>query len=108
MKRLKKKMYKLRYLLLAQKDLIKITTYIAEELHNPQASLNLIDALDSSISHLQKFPYSYKVYQAIRPLKTEYRALPMRNHLVFYTVIEHQVEIHRIIYAKMNMDNIFM
>ncbi|OLN32593.1 hypothetical protein DSOL_1631 [Desulfosporosinus metallidurans] len=94
------------YLPLAQKDLRNITSYIADYLKAPKAAMDLVDVLDSSISRLQQFPYSCKVYQAIEPLEPEYRMLPVKNYLVFYVVTEHDVEIHRIIYAKMNLEKL--
>jgi len=95
--------HKLKYLPLAQKDLRNITSYIVDNLKAPEAAMDLVDTLDNSISRLQQFPYSCKLYQAIEPLETEYRMLSVKNYIVFYVVTEHEVEIHRIIYAKMNL-----
>lgn len=100
-------MYKLKYLPLAQKDLVNIMNYIAENLRAQKAAIDLIDALDSSILRLQQFPYSCRVYQSTEPLENEYRILTVKNYMVFYVVIENTVEIHRIIYAKMDIKNIF-
>ena len=36
----------------------------------------------------------------------EYRMLPVKNYLVFYVVTEHDVEIHRIVYSKMDITKI--
>jgi len=99
-------MYKLRYLPLAQKDLRDITNYIAETLKSPVAAMKLVDALDSSISLLKQFPYSCKVYQPVELLETEYRVLPVKKYMVFYAVKENEIEIHRIVYARMNFENI--
>lgn len=96
-------MYKLKYLPLAISDLSDITSYIAEV---PKAAMDLVDDLDHSIAQLQQFPYSCRVYQGIEQIGTEYRILPVKNYLVFYVVIEHEVEIHRIIYAKMNLERV--
>ena len=41
-----------------------------------------------------------------RQIETEYRALPVKNYLVFYVVKEDEVEIHRIVYAKMDLGKI--
>ena len=99
-------MYKVIYLPSAQKDLINIIDYIADTLKAPKAAMDLIDALDNSISKLIQFPYSGRVYQPIKSLEAEYRVLPVKNYLVFYVVTEDVVEIHRIIYAKMNIEKI--
>ena len=99
-------MYKLLYLPLAQKDLRNIMSYIADNLQAPKAAMDLLDALDKSFTRLQQFPYSCKVYQPIEPFEAEYRMLPVKNYLVFYIVTEHEVEIQRIIYAKMDIENL--
>lgn len=99
-------MHKLKYLPLALRDLGDITDYIANNLKAPKAAMDLIDALDNSISRLQQFPLSCKVYQAIKPLEAEYRIMPVQNYLVFYVVAEQEIEIHRIIYAKMNLEKL--
>lgn len=36
-----------------------------------------------------------------------YRRMVVDNYLVFYIVLEDTIEIHRIIYSKMNINNIF-
>ncbi len=96
-------MYKIRYLPLAKKDLFAITTYIAEHLKAPQAAMDLLEVLEKTISRLERFPYSCKVYQPIDPLAGEYRLLPVKNYAVFYVVKEQVVEIHRIVYARMDL-----
>ena len=99
-------MHKLVYLPIAQQDLKEIIGYITDTLKAPKAAMDLLDAFDESISHLKDFPYSCKVYQPVKPLLNEYRALQVKNYLVFYTVNEDTVEIHRIVYAKMNLEGI--
>ncbi|WP_206811094.1 type II toxin-antitoxin system RelE/ParE family toxin [Paradesulfitobacterium ferrireducens] len=96
-------MYEIRYLPLARKDLNDIASYIADHLKAPKAAMDLLDAMDESISRLQQFPYSCKVYQPIKALDAEYRLLPVKNYAVFYVVKERTVEIHRIVYAKMDL-----
>lgn len=99
-------MYKIKYLPLALKDLRDITDYITDTLKAPKAAMHLVDALDNSISRLQQFPYSCRVYQPMQSLEAEYRMLPVKNYLVFYVVTEYVVEIHRIIYARMNLEEL--
>jgi len=98
--------YDIKYLPLASKDLSNIVSYMADELKAPKAATDLINALDTSISRLAQFPYSCRVYQSEKSLESEYRVLPVKNYLVFYVVKEHVVEIHRVIYAKMNLSKI--
>jgi len=56
------KKYKLRYLKLAQADLLDIASYISGHLHAPQAAARLIDKLDQAISNLQQFPFFRSPY----------------------------------------------
>ncbi len=100
-------MYKLSYLPLARCDIANAVNYIAEELFAPKAALDLLDALDKSISHLINFPYSCRVYQPVKPLEQEYRIMSVKNYAIFYTVDEQNklVEITRVIYAKRDLSN---
>ncbi|MCY9666266.1 type II toxin-antitoxin system RelE/ParE family toxin [Paenibacillus alginolyticus] len=99
-------MYKLKYMSLALKDMRDITDYIADTLKAPKAAMDLVDAMDSSIAMLQEFPYSCKIYQPMKDLENEYRLLSVKNYLVFYVVKEQVVEIHRVIYAKMDLTKV--
>lgn len=100
-----KKPYEITYLPVARADLFDLVLYIAEHLHAPESALRIADAIDESVERLATFPYAYPVYRLIRPLATEYRLLPVENFTVFYTVLEEAktVEIHRILYAKMDL-----
>lgn len=98
-------MFEIRYLPLARKDLADIIDYIADHLKAPKAALDLFDSLDESISRLGQVPYSCRVYQPIKALTDEYRLLPVKNYAVFYVVKAQVVEIHRIVYSKMDLSN---
>lgn len=99
-------MYRLSYLPIANRDITYTVNYIAETLAAPKAALDLLEALDESISRLKDFPYSCRVYQPLKPLEQEYRILTFKNYAVFYTVNEQDklVEIYRLIYAKRDLD----
>ncbi|MCT2536707.1 type II toxin-antitoxin system RelE/ParE family toxin [Aquibacillus koreensis] len=99
-------MYELQYLPLALKDLRGITDYITDTVRDPEAAMDFLNALNDSISMLQQFPYSYRIYQSIQPLESEYRLLPVKNYVVFYIVKEEVVEIHRVVYGKMDLTKV--
>lgn len=86
-------MYEIGFLPLARKDLTDIANYISDHLKAPKAAMDLLNALDVSISRLEQFPYSCKVYQPIEMLENEYRLLLVKNYAVFYVVKEQMVEI---------------
>lgn len=99
-------MNKFRYLPIAQKDLQNIVLYFVDNLKSPKAAMDFIEALDKSILRLKQYPYSCRLYQSQEPLEFEYRFLPVENYLVFYIVFENIIEIHRIVYAKINLKKI--
>ncbi len=99
-------MHKIRYLPLARRDLTEIIVYISDHLKSPKAAMDLLNSFDESISKLEQFPYMFRVYQPIKELENEYRLLPVNNYAVFYVVKENIVEIHRIVYAKMDLAKI--
>jgi addiction module RelE/StbE family toxin len=96
------KKYKLRYLELAQSDLLDIVSYIGNQLSAPQAAANLVDKLDKAISRLERYPFSGAPYLKKQKLEDEYRFLVVEDYLVFYVVDDSVVEIRRIIYGRRN------
>jgi hypothetical protein len=58
-------------------DLRDFTDYITDAIKAPKVAIDLLNALDGSISMLQQYPYSYKVYQTIKDLENEYRLLKL-------------------------------
>ncbi|MGI6365589.1 MAG: type II toxin-antitoxin system RelE/ParE family toxin [Bacillota bacterium] len=95
-----------KYLPLALQDLEQITVYISNVLKAPKAALDFINAFDRAISQLQQFPYSGKIYRASQKLDKVYRVISVKSYLVFYDVTENEVEICRVIYARMRLDSI--
>jgi len=98
-------MYEITYLPIAKQDITDIILYISDRLNAPKAAMDLLDAFDHSISLLREFPYAHKLYRPVRTLEEEYRMIPVKNYAVFYVVREQDkvVEIHRVIYARMDL-----
>ncbi|MCJ7807072.1 MAG: type II toxin-antitoxin system RelE/ParE family toxin [Clostridia bacterium] len=99
-------MNELIYLPLVLKDLRDIIDYLVNTLKAPKAAADLIDALEKSLVRLQQFPYSCKLYQPQKKLGSEYRVMPVRNFLIFYVATDTCVEIHRVVYGRVNAKNI--
>lgn len=97
-------MYKVEYLPAAYRDMVDIVSYISNELGNVAAANKLGVGFVTAIDSLQDFPYSYPAYFPIKPLKHEYRRLPVGNYTVFYWVDEAEklVVVARAIYGKHN------
>jgi len=95
-------LYKLEYLPVARQDMIEIAQYISRELSNPMAAEQMAVELVEAGDRLAEIPYASPAYIPIRPLKREYRKLPVQNYLMFYWVneAEKMVTVARVIYAK--------
>lgn len=100
-------MYEISYLPIAKKDLTEIINYISDHLKAPTAAINLLEDFNEAILRLQQFPFSCKVYDSkVKDFENEYRFLQVNNYLVFYIVKENIVEIHRILYSKMDLSKL--
>ena len=96
----------IKYLSSFQQELDAIVDYISLTLEAPRAALSLVDELDKSINNLKIFPNAHRLYRPIKPIKTQYRILTVKNYLVFYVVLEKHIEIHRVIYKKRNLSQL--
>lgn len=97
-------MYKVEYLPAAYRDMVDIVSYISNELGNSAAANKLGIEFVTAIDSLQDFPYRHSVYFPLKPLKHEYRRLPVGNYIVFYWVDEAEklVVVARVIYSRRN------
>lgn len=102
-------MYKITYLPVARKDIENTILYIVNTLNAPTAASNLLSEIDKALSQIRQFPYSCKVFHTLFKTEYEYRILTVKNYLLFYIVKEDEkiIEIHRMIYSKMNISKIF-
>jgi plasmid stabilization system protein ParE len=101
--------HELEYLPVAKSDMHGIAMYIANELKAPVAAANLMREIRKKANNLRDMPYMYREYRSEPQIETVYRAMPVKNHIAFYTVCESRktVEIHRVLYARMDIDAIF-
>lgn len=77
-------MYRLEYLPLARQDMIDIVEYISKELGSPEAAARLAENLtETAEERLTEFPYANAAFFPLKPLKREYRKLPVQNYIVF-------------------------
>lgn len=92
----------------ARQDLLNIGDYIAIELCNPSAALNLTEKIYSALSAACTFPESgLKVNNEYITDKTV-KKLVVDNYLVFYKVVEslNALLVLRIIYGMQNYKDI--
>ena len=104
------KEYKLRYLPLFYEDVREKISYIRDELQNPSAADNLIDAVEEAI--LKRLPVceSFEPYHSSRKREYPYYRIYVKNYIVFYVVIDDGnskiMEVRRFLYNKQDRDNI--
>ena len=80
--------YQLRYLPIFFDDVNSIASYIKNELSNPKAANDLIDAIEEAI--LKRLPVceSFEPYQSKRERKNMYYRIYVKNYVIYYVVIE--------------------
>ena len=101
-------MYKLEILPIAIEDFENIIHYISYNLSNVSAAKKQRDLFLKNLDNIIKFPYGCDVYKTEKTLTLKYRAYKVKNYLIFYTIDENEkiVTIVRVLYKKMNVNNI--
>ncbi|MDR2467631.1 MAG: type II toxin-antitoxin system RelE/ParE family toxin [Spirochaetaceae bacterium] len=84
----------------ARKDLEEIQAYIAGELENPTAALNVVSRITRSIKNLKDMPGIGAPLSSKVPFETNYRTLVCGNYLVFYRYEGKTVFVDRILYGR--------
>jgi plasmid stabilization system protein ParE len=84
----------------ARKDLEGIKAYIAGELENPVAALNVVSRITRSIKNLKDMPGTGSPLSSKVPFETNYRTLVCGNYLAFYRYEDKTVFVDRILYGR--------
>ena len=101
-------MYKVLFLPSARRDMIEIIRYLSEDLDNPGYADKLATEMIEAAEAAAKMPYKNHLYLPIRPLKHEYRSIPVRSYLTFYWVDEDSgtVTFARVIYGRRDISRL--
>lgn len=99
------KKYKLEYLPFFYQDLDRITDYIRYNLANEIAAGKLLDEVEKEIQQRLNSPASYEKYITDKN-KTYYR-IYVKNYTIFYKVKNNTMIVSRILYSRMNFNQIF-
>lgn len=78
----------------ARDDLIEIGEYIAQD--SPDNARQWVAQLEQAIASLSSMPERVAKRDDLR---TGYHVLPVGSHLIFFRIIEHEVQIARVIHA---------
>ena len=97
--------YKLRYLPLFYEDLEQKVVYIAENLMNPKAANDLIDAVEKAILERLPVAEALEPYESMKERRYPYYRIYVKNFVVWYVVIDDEgddriMEVRRFLYNK--------
>ena len=92
--------YTLRYLPLTEQDLSEIVNYIQNNLENPIAAENTLSKIEAAILERLESPESFAVWQSKKQRPYPYRKINVGNYTVWYVVIDHIMEVRRILYSR--------
>lgn len=101
---MKKDKYSIRFLGIAEEDLIEIVSYIA--LDNPDAAEKLASKIEDNILLLSDNPLIGKRPREIEFKRLNYYYLIVDNYLIFYTIESNTVFIHRILHSASDYKSI--
>ena len=103
-----KPIYKLTFLPIFEKDLMEVTSYIANTLQNPEAAHQLLDDIETAIEKRLIAPLSFAPFQSSKTREHTYYRINVRNFSIFYVVICDTMEVRRLMYAKRNINEILL
>ena len=80
--------------------------YIAFDLQNPVAAMQLLEDTEAAIMKRLKNPLGYEQYHSKKDRKHPYYRIYVRNFTVFYVVIDNVMEIRRFAYSRRNLSEL--
>ena len=94
---MKQPKFTIRLLQAAEEDFKEIITYIA--IDNPPAADAVADRIESGLSNLSTYPLMGKIPKEEELVNMGYRFLIVQDYLVFYTIEDRIIWVHRIIHG---------
>lgn len=92
--------HQIRLLSIAEEDFTEIITYIAAD--NPSAADAIADKIEKNLEVLSENPSLGRIPREEELRNLGYRYLIIQNYLIFYTIEERTIYIHRILYGARN------
>lgn len=96
--------YQIRFLRVADEDLTEIISYIAAD--NPTAANAIADKIEKNIELLSENPILGRIPRDEDIKNLGYRYIIIQNYIVFYTIEERTILIHRILHGARNYKTI--
>lgn len=86
--------YKVKFLDEAENDILRVASYISNELYNPNAATKLIKNMRKLANGLKEMPRRHPVYEAYAPLKQEFRKIVVGNYVMFYFINDNKKKVY--------------
>jgi len=99
-----KSKFQIRLLKIAEEDFTEIISYIAAD--NPNAASKLTDKIEKNLELLSDNPKLGRIPRDDEIRNLGYRYIIIQNYLIFYTIDERTVLIHRILHSARNYKSI--
>jgi toxin ParE1/3/4 len=96
--------YAIRFLQAAEDDLSEIVNYIAAE--RPTAADTLATKIEKNLNLLSKNPQLGRIPNEEELMYLGYRYLVAQNYLIFYTIEERVIYVHRILHGARDYLNL--
>ncbi len=96
--------YKIRFLKIAEEDFAEIVLFIAAE--NPVAADRIATKIEKNIELLSENPFIGRKPRDEEIKNLRYRYLIVQNYIVFYTIENKTIFIHRILHGARNYKSI--
>jgi toxin ParE1/3/4 len=92
--------YRVRFLNIAEEDFNEIVSFIAAE--NPIAANKIADTIEKNLNLLSENPNLGRIPRDEEIKNLGYRYLVVQNYLIFYTLEEKTIFVHRILHGARN------
>ena len=92
--------YQIRLLKIAEEDFTEIVSYIAAD--NPSAANTLANKIEKNLELLSDNPRLGRIPRDEEIRNLGYRYIIIQNYIVFYTIDERTILIHRILHSARN------
>ena len=96
--------YRIRFLRIAEEDFTEIISYIAAD--NPKVAETLANDIEKNLELLSENPLLGRIPRDAEIKKLGYRYLAVRNYIIFYTIENKTIYIHRILHGARNYKSV--
>ncbi|MBU1099126.1 MAG: type II toxin-antitoxin system RelE/ParE family toxin [Bacteroidetes bacterium] len=96
--------FQVRLLKIAEEDFTEIISFIAAE--NPNAAEAIANKIEKNLENLSENPLLGRVPRDIDIKSLGYRYIIIQNYILFYTIEEKTIIVHRILHGARNYNSL--